>query len=185
MSQHTLAVLVENSPGVLARVASLFARRGYNIDSLAVGPTENSEISRITIVLNLQGHALDQVMAQLYKLVNVIAISEMPAISTVHRELLMLKIAGSKQNSEVFDVVKKFGAAVVDESDGMLTIEATGESSHIQALLLALTPFGIKELVQSGLIALERGTAALSDRTLSAQGISTTHVIDVQGDYQN
>jgi len=185
MSKHTLAVLVENSPGVLARVASLFARRGYNIDSLAVGPTENSEISRMTIVLNLQGHALDQVMAQLYKLVNVIAISEMPSASTVHRELLLLKIAPGAKSAEVLDIAKKFRATIVDEADGVMTMEATGETTHIEALLLALTPFGIKELVQSGLVVLERGTAALSDRTLSAQGISTTHVIDVQGDYQN
>ena len=92
MTTHTLAVLVENSPGVLARVASLFSRRAYNIDSLAVGPTENPDISRMTIVLNLEGHVLDQVMAQVYKLVNVIAVSEMPTQSSVHRELLLVKV---------------------------------------------------------------------------------------------
>ena len=92
MSTHTLAVLVENSPGVLARVASLFSRRAYNIDSLAVGPTENPDISRMTIVLNLDGHVLDQVMAQLYKLVNVIAISEMTDNTTIKRELLLVKV---------------------------------------------------------------------------------------------
>lgn len=184
MSKHTLAVLVENSPGVLARVASLFSRRAYNIDSLAVGPTENPDLSRMTIVLNVEGHVLDQVMAQVYKLVNVIAVSEMPSASTVHRELLLVKVA-TKRIAEILEIVERFDAKLVDEEDQALTIECTAESAHIEALLKALTPFGIKELVQSGLVALERGTAALSDRTLSAQGISTLHEIGAQADYQN
>ena len=184
MSKHTLAVLVENSPGVLARVASLFSRRAYNIDSLAVGPTENPDLSRMTIVLNLEGHVLDQVLAQVYKLVNVIAVSEMPSASTVHRELLLVKVATNKI-AEILEIVERFDATLVDEDEQVLTIECTAESAHIEALLKALTPFGIKELVQSGLVALERGTAALSDRTLSAQGISTLHEIGTQADYQN
>lgn len=184
MSKHTLAVLVENSPGVLARVASLFSRRAYNIDSLAVGPTENPDLSRMTIVLNLEGHVLDQVMAQVYKLVNVIAVSEMPAASTVHREVLLVKVASTKLD-EVLAVVARYGGKVVDEDENVLTIECTGESAHIDGLLKALTPYEIKELVQSGLVALERGPAALSDRTLSAQGISTLHEIGTQSDYQN
>ena len=93
MALHTLSVLVENSPGVLARVASLFSRRGYNIDSLAVGPTENPTISRMTIVLNLEGHALDQVSAQLFKLVNVIGIAEMREESSLQKELLLVKVS--------------------------------------------------------------------------------------------
>jgi acetolactate synthase-1/3 small subunit len=186
MSKHTLAVLVENSPGVLARVASLFSRRAYNIDSLAVGPTENPDISRMTIVLNLEGHVLEQVMAQLYKLVNVIAISEMPTDTSIHREVLLVKVEPKESRDEVLAMVKRFEAKVVDEEDGILSIEATGESELITSLLEALTPFGIKELVQSGLVALERGSAALSDRTLSAQGISTLHEIgNTQADYQN
>ena len=184
MTTHTLAVLVENSPGVLARVASLFSRRAYNIDSLAVGPTENPDISRMTIVLNLEGHVLDQVMAQVYKLVNVIAVSEMPTQSSVHRELLLVKV-GTTKLDEILAIVSRFGATVVDEDADTITIEATGETAHIAGLLKALTPLGIKELVQSGLVALERGTAALSDRTLSAQGISTLHPIYSQADYQN
>ena len=184
MSKHTLAVLVENSPGVLARVASLFSRRAYNIDSLAVGPTENPDLSRMTIVLNVEGHVLDQVMAQVYKLVNVIAVSEMPSASTVHRELLLVKVATNKI-AEILEIVERFDAKLVDEEEQALTIECTAESAHIEALLKALTPFGIKELVQSGLVALERGTAALSDRTFSAQGISTPHEIGTQADYQN
>jgi len=184
MSKHTLAVLVENSPGVLARVASLFSRRAYNIDSLAVGPTENPDLSRMTIVLNLEGHVLDQVMAQVYKLVNVIAVSEMPTDSTVHRELLLVKVAAEKMD-DILAIVARYQAKVVDEDEETLTIECTAEGVHIEALLDALTPYGIKELVQSGLVALERGAAALSDRTLSAQGISTLHEISTQADYQN
>lgn len=184
MSKHTLAVLVENSPGVLARVASLFSRRAYNIDSLAVGPTENPDISRMTIVINAEGHVLDQVMAQVYKLVNVIAVSEMPVASTVHRELLLVKVSSAKM-SEILAVVERFDGKVVDEDAETITVESTGESAHIEGLLAALTPFGIKELVQSGLVSLERGGALLSDRTLSAQGISTLHEINTQADYQN
>ncbi|MFA5918781.1 MAG: acetolactate synthase small subunit [Candidatus Nanopelagicaceae bacterium] len=184
MSKHTLAVLVENSPGVLARVASLFSRRAYNIDSLAVGPTENPDISRMTIVLNLEGHVLDQVMAQVYKLVNVIAVSEMPVEVSVQRELLLVKVETIKKQ-DVLAVVAQFGAKVVDEDPEAITIEATAASAHIEGLLKALTPLGIRELVQSGMVALERGTAALSDRTLSAQGISTLHEIGTQADYQN
>jgi acetolactate synthase-1/3 small subunit len=184
MSKHTIAVLVENSPGVLARVASLFSRRAYNIDSLAVGPTENPDFSRMTIVLNLEGHVLDQVLAQVYKLVNVIAVSEMPTDSTVHRELLLVKVAATRMQ-EVLAIVSRFNAKVVDQDAETITIEATGEPNHIAELLTLLTPLGIKELVQSGLVALERGNAALSDRTLSAQGISTLHPIYSQADYQN
>jgi len=105
MAQHTLSVLVENSPGVLARVASLFSRRGYNIDSLAVGPTESPEISRITIVLNLEGHALDQVSAQLFKLVNVIGIQEMEDKNSHQRELLMVKVSSAGDNRSKIEAV--------------------------------------------------------------------------------
>ena len=121
MSKHTIAVLVENSPGVLARVASLFSRRAYNIDSLAVGPTENPDLSRMTIVINVEVHVLDQVMAQVYKLVNVIAVSEMPPDSTVHRELLLVKVAASKMD-ETLAIVARYGAKVVDEDEEALTI---------------------------------------------------------------
>ena len=105
MAQHTLSVLVENSPGVLARVASLFSRRGYNIDSLAVGPTENPAISRMTIVLNLEGHALDQVSAQLFKLVNVIGIQEMTPEISRQRELLMVKVTNSSESRSKIDAL--------------------------------------------------------------------------------
>jgi len=145
MAQHTLSVLVENSPGVLARVASLFSRRGYNIDSLAVGPTESPEISRITIVLNLEGHALDQVSAQLFKLVNVIGIQEMEDKNSHQRELLMVKVSSAGDNrSKIEAVLGKYRAAIVSQASSSLTIEAIGSSAEIAALLGELTSFGIK-----------------------------------------
>ena len=159
MSQtHTLSVLVENSPGVLARVASLFSRRGYNIDSLAVGPTENPDISRMTIVIDVAGHALEQVIAQLDKLINVISITQLDPVTSVQRELLLVKVSTTPENrSQVLETVQLFRAKVVDVAQDAVTIEATGNAEKIQALLRALEPYGIKELVQSGLVAMERG----------------------------
>jgi acetolactate synthase-1/3 small subunit len=159
MSQnHTLSVLVENSPGVLARVASLFSRRGYNINSLAVGPTENPEISCMTIVIDVEGHALEQVIAQLDKLINVISITELDPVTSVQRELLLVKVATTAENrSQVLETVQLFRAKVVDVAQDAVTIEATGNAEKIQALLRVLEPYGIKELVQSGLVAMERG----------------------------
>ncbi len=159
MSQnHTLSVLVENSPGVLARIASLFSRRGYNIDSLAVGPTENPDISRMTIVIDVEGHALEQVIAQLDKLINVISITQLDPVTSVQRELLLVKVATTPENrSQVLETVQLFRAKVVDVAQDAVTIEATGNAEKIQALLRVLEPYGIKELVQSGLVAMERG----------------------------
>ena len=159
MSQtHTLSVLVENSPGVLARIASLFSRRGYNIDSLAVGPTENPDISRMTIVIDVEGHALEQVIAQLDKLINVISITELDPMTSVQRELLLVKVSTTPENrSQVLETVQLFRAKVVDVAQDAVTIEATGNAEKIQALLRVLEPYGIKELVQSGLVAMERG----------------------------
>jgi len=159
MSQtHTLSVLVENSPGVLARVASLFSRRGYNIDSLAVGPTENPDISRMTIVIDVAGHALEQVIAQLDKLINVISITQLDPVTSVQRELLLVKVSTTPDNrSQVLETVQLFRAKVVDVAQDAVTIEATGNAEKIQALLRVLEPYGIKELVQSGLVAMERG----------------------------
>jgi len=159
MSQtHTLSVLVENSPGVLARVASLFSRRGYNIDSLAVGPTENPDISRMTIVIDVVGHALEQVIAQLDKLINVISITQLDPVTSVQRELLLVKVSTTPENrSQVLETVQLFRAKVVDVAQDAVTIEATGNAEKIQALLRVLEPYGIKELVQSGLVAMERG----------------------------
>ena len=158
MSTHTLSVLVENSPGVLARIASLFARRGYNIDSLAVGPTEDPNVSRMTIVVNVEGHALSQVIQQTDKLINVLSIIELDPIASVQRELLLVKVSTSAETrSQVLETVQLFRAKVVDVAQDAVTIEATGNSEKIQALLRVLEPYGIKELVQSGLVAMERG----------------------------
>jgi acetolactate synthase-1/3 small subunit len=183
MALHTLAVLVENSPGVLARVASLFSRRGYNIDSLAVGPTENSKVSRMTIVLNLEGHALDQVSAQLFKLVNVIGISEMKTSNSLQRELLLVKVPA---NPITKAVAAKFGAIIADENDDSLSLEVVGDKARIEELLTALKPHGIRELVQSGLVALERGASTLADRTLTTMGTANESSPDNKtADYQN
>lgn len=155
---HTLSVLVENSPGVLARIASLFSRRGYNIDSLAVGPTEDANISRMTIVINVEGHALEQVIQQLDKLINVISITELDPITSVQRELILVKVSTTPATrSQVLETVQLFRAKVVDVAADALTIEATGNAEKIQALLRVLEPYGIKELVQSGLVAMSRG----------------------------
>jgi acetolactate synthase I/III small subunit len=184
MSKHTLSVLVENSPGVLARVSGLFSRRGYNIDSLAVGPTENPLISRMTIVINVEGHPLEQVIRQLDKLVNVIHIAEVIDNKSVQAELLMVKISATPKNRfDVEAVVETYEAKIVDEDATSITIEATGDTAKIADLLSALERFGIRELVQSGLIALERGSVTLSERTLSSSGIPVAD--GVQADYQN
>jgi len=157
-STHTLSVLVENSPGVLARVASLFSRRAYNIDSLAVGPTEDPLYSRMTIVVNVEEHGLAQVVQQLDKLINVISITELDPVSSVQRELLLVKVStDANTRSQVLETVQLFRAKVVDVAQDAVTIEATGNSEKIQALLRVLEPYGIKELIQSGLVAMARG----------------------------
>lgn len=184
MTTHTLAVLVENSPGVLARVAGLFSRRAYNIDSLAVGPTEDPNISRMTIVIDVQSHALEQVIRQLDKLINVIHIAEVIPGESIQSELLLVKISATAKNRfDVDAVIETYEAKIVDEDATSLTIEATGEPSKIADLLKALERFGIRELVQSGLVALKRGSTALSDPTLSLQGIPAAE--GGQADYQN
>ena len=166
VQSHTLSVLVENSPGVLARVASLFSRRAYNIDSLAVGPTEDPNYSRMTIVINVEAHGLAQVIQQLDKLINVISITELDPVASVQRELLLVKVStDSATRSQVLETVQLFRAKVVDVAQDAVTIEATGNSEKIQALLRVLEPYGIKELVQSGLVAMSRGLKPGSKET--------------------
>jgi acetolactate synthase-1/3 small subunit len=184
MSKHTLAVLVENSPGVLARVAGLFSRRAYNIDSLAVGPTENPAISRMTIVINVESHSLEQVIRQLDKLVNVIHIAELKPVESVQAELILVKISATDKNRfDVDAVLETYDAVIVDESSQTLTIEATGDAAKVSDLLNALERFGIRELAQSGLVGIERGSSSLAERTLSVQSIPTAE--SGQADYQN
>ncbi|MFC5121820.1 acetolactate synthase small subunit [Amycolatopsis halotolerans] len=163
MTVHTLSVLVENKPGVLARVSGLFLRRGFNIESLAVGPTENPEVSRMTIVVAVEELPLEQVTKQLNKLVNVIKIVELEAGSAVQRELLLVKVrADATVRSQVLETVQLFRAKVVDVSPEALTVEATGTSDKIGALLRMLEPYGIRELVQSGMVAVGRGARSIT-----------------------
>ena len=167
MSRHTLSVLVENKPGVLTRVSALFARRAFNIHSLAVGPTEHPEISRITVVVDVEFDALEQVTKQLNKLVNVIKIVELLPDSSVQRELLLVKVkADDDSRTAVLQVVELFRAHVVDVSSEAVTIEATGGEGKIEALLTALAPYGIREIVQSGAVAVARGPRSMTDRAL-------------------
>jgi acetolactate synthase-1/3 small subunit len=167
MSRHTLSVLVEDQPGVLARISALFSRRGFNIDSLAVGPTELSGISRMTIVVNVEELPLEQVTKQLNKLVNVLKIVELDQDSAVQRQLLLVKVkADIETRSHVLETVELFRARVVDVATDSVTIEATGSRDKLEALLRVLEPFGVKELVQSGVVAVGRGSRSISDRAL-------------------
>jgi acetolactate synthase-1/3 small subunit len=170
MSKHTLSVLVENKPGVLARITALFSRRGFNIDSLAVGVTEHPDISRITIVVNvIEELPLEQVTKQLNKLVNVLKIVELEPSSAVQRELVLVKVrADNETRSQIVEIVQLFRAKTVDVSPEAVTIEATGGSDKLEAMLKMLEPFGIKELVQSGTIAIGRGSRSITDRSLRA-----------------
>ncbi len=167
MSRHTLSVLVENKPGVLARIASLFARRGFNIHSLAVGETEIPEISRMTVVVDVEDQPLEQVTKQLNKLIEVLKVVELDADASVQRQIVLVKVrADSVTRGQVLEMVQMFRAKVVDVSTDALTIEATGSMDKLRALLDVLAPFGVKELVQSGLVAVGRGGRSITDRAL-------------------
>jgi acetolactate synthase-1/3 small subunit len=167
MSRHTLSVLVEDQPGVLARISALFSRRGFNIESLAVGPTELEGVSRMTIAVSVEGLPLEQVTKQLNKLVNVIKIVELDPEASVQRELLLVKVkADQDSRSHVLETVQLFRAKVVDVAVDTLTVEATGSRDKLEALLRMLEPFGIKELVQSGMVAVGRGPRSITDRAL-------------------
>ncbi|GIH92473.1 MULTISPECIES: acetolactate synthase small subunit [Planobispora] len=169
MSRHTLSVLVENKPGVLARVAALFSRRGFNIDSLAVGPTEHEDISRMTIVVNVEELPLEQVTKQLNKLVNVLKIVELDPAQSVQRELTLIKVRADADNrSSVLELVNLFRARCVDVASDAVTIEVTGTPDKLEAFIKVLEPFGIKELVQSGMVAIGRGARSITDRSLRA-----------------
>ena len=167
MTTHTLSVLVENKPGVLARIAGLFSRRGFNIESLAVGPTEHAEISRMTIVVNVEDSPLEQVTKQLNKLVEVIKIVELDGPLSVNRELMLVKVrADAATRGQVLDAVQLFRAKVVDVAPDAVTIEVTGNAAKLKDFLAVLEPFGIRELVQSGMVAIGRGSRSITERTL-------------------
>lgn len=167
MSKHTLAVLVENKPGVLARIAGLIARRGFNIDSLAVGPTEHPEISRMTVVVDVEALPLEQVTKQLNKLIEVIKVVELDPASSVQRQVMLIKVkADAATRPHIIQTVELFRAAVIDVGTDTVTIQATGNAGKLKALLEVLEPFGVKELVQSGHIGIGRGTRSMTDRAL-------------------
>ena len=167
MNKHTLSVLVENKPGVLARIAGLFSRRGFNIDSLAVGPTEHPEVSRMTVVVDVEDLPLEQVTKQLNKLVEVLKVVELDHNASVQREILLVKVrADMATRSHILETAALFRAKVVDVATDAVTIEATGSSDKLDALLRILEPFGIRELVQSGRVAISRGSRSITDRTL-------------------
>ena len=156
--KHIISVMVENKSGVLAKVAGLFSRRGFNIESLAVGPTDDGAISRITIVVNAENHSIEQITKQLYKLINVIKIQELNPLNIVERELVLIKVsADSKARPEILEIVSIFRANIVDVGKKSLMIEITGSSRKVKALEDLLKPFGILELVRTGKIACMRG----------------------------
>jgi acetolactate synthase-1/3 small subunit len=162
---HVLSLLVEDKPGLLTRVAGLFARRGFNIESLAVGKSEIEGLSRITVVVDVEELPLEQVTKQLNKLINVIKIVELEPSQSVTREHLLIKVrVDNTTRSQVLEAVNLFRARVVDVATDALVIESTGDSGKISALLKVLEPYGIKEIAQSGLLAIGRGSKSITER---------------------
>ncbi|MEY2675477.1 MAG: hypothetical protein RL645_1064 [Actinomycetota bacterium] len=167
MSKHVLSLLVEDKPGLLTRVAGLFARRGYNIESLAVGVSEIEGLSRITVVVSVDGAPLEQVTKQLNKLINVIKIVELEPEAAVQRDHMLIKVkTDPATRSQVLEAVTLFRARVIDVSSDALIIEVTGDSSKCAAFIKVLEPFGIKEMVQSGVLAMGRGSKSITDKVL-------------------
>jgi acetolactate synthase I/III small subunit len=168
-SLHTISVLVEDKPGVLTRVAGLFAARGFNIDSLAVGPTHEPGLSRMTIVVNVEKKPLEQVTKQLNKLINVIKILELEPGGAVERELMLLKVrAEGESRARIMEIADVFRVRVLDVTHETLTIEATGAPEKLEALTALLEDFGVVELVRTGRVALARGNRGIRDRVLRA-----------------
>ncbi len=165
MSLHTISILVEDKPGVLTRVAGLFAARGFNIDSLAVGPTEEAGLSRMTIVVNVETKPLEQVTKQLNKLINVIKVLEHDPGSAVERELMLVKVrTRGEDRQRVMEIASVFRVNVVDVTHATLTLEATGKPEKLEALLELLRDFGVVELARTGRIALARGDRGIRER---------------------
>ena len=164
-NRHTLAVLVENKPGVLTRVAALFARRACNIKSLTVGETEHPEISRMTIIVDADSAPIEQVVKQLNKLINVLKVVELEPEDSVERRLLLMKVqADETRRTSVLQIVDLFRAHVVDVQPESVVIESIGSLPKLEALLRALEPYGVTELVQSGAVAIGRGSRSITDQ---------------------
>ncbi len=162
---HTLTVLVENKPGVLTRVSGLFARRAFNIKSLTVGETERPDISRMTIIVDAQDSPLEQVTKQLNKLVNVLKVVELPPDESVERRMLLLKVrADDETRTAVLQIVDLFRAHVIHVAPNTVIIESVGTRGKLEALLESLEPYGVREIVQSGAVALSRSPRSLTDQ---------------------
>ncbi|MCY7325955.1 MAG: acetolactate synthase small subunit [Microbacteriaceae bacterium] len=162
---HVLSLLVEDKPGLLTRVAGLFARRGFNIESLAVGKSEIPGLSRITVVVDVEDLPLEQVTKQLNKLINVLKIVELDPSQTVEREHMLIKVrVDNSTRSQILEAATLFRARIVDVATDALVIEVTGDTPKVQALLRVLEPYGIKEIAQSGLLAIGRGPKSITER---------------------
>jgi acetolactate synthase-1/3 small subunit len=167
MSKHVLSLIVEDKPGILTRVAALFARRGFNIESLAVGTTEVEGLSRITVVVGVEKAPLEQVTKQLNKLINVIKVVELEADQAVQRDHMLIKVkTDSSTRSQVLEAVTLFRARVIDVVSDAVIIEVTGDTAKCAAFIKVLEPYGIKELVQSGVLAMGRGSKSISEKIL-------------------
>ena len=167
MSRHVLSLLVEDKPGLLTRVAGMFARRGFNIESLAVGSSEIEGLSRITVVVGVEGAPLEQVTKQLNKLINVIKVVELEVDQAVQRDHMLIKVkTDSSTRGQVLEAVTLFRARVIDVVSDALIIEVTGDQAKCNAFIKVLEPFGIKELVQSGVLAMGRGSKSITDKVL-------------------
>jgi acetolactate synthase-1/3 small subunit len=167
MSRHVLSLLVEDKPGILTRVAALFARRGFNIESLAVGTTEIPGLSRITVVVGVEGAPLEQVTKQLNKLINVIKVVELEADQAVQRDHMLIKVrTDASTRSAVLEAVTLVRARVIDVVSDALIIEVTGDTAKCAAFIKVLEPFGIKELVQSGVLAMGRGSKSITEKVM-------------------
>ena len=177
LSTHTLSVLVENKPGVLARVSGLVSRRGYNIESLAVGPTEYPTMSRITLAVTVDDQVLEQITKQLNKLIEVLKIVELEE-NAVRRELILVKVRSTAETrGQLIEIIGLFGGKVVDVTAEILTIEAVGKPEKLAAMLSLLEPYGVRELVQSGLVALGRGNRSMTDRAGRAERTKAVHAV--------
>lgn len=165
MNRHVLSVLVENQSGVLSRVSGLFSRRGYNIDSLSVGETEDPKVSRMTIVVRGDDYILEQIKKQLNKLIDVIKIVELDAHQSVFRELALIKVkTGMANRASIIEIVDIFRAKIVDVANETLTVEMTGDEGKIEAFINLMEPYGIAEIVRTGLTALERGNKEIKNQ---------------------
>ena len=163
MKKHVLSALVENQAGVLSRISGLFSRRGYNIHSLSVGETENPSISRMTIVVEESAQTLEQIKKQLNKLIDVIKIIELKDSTAVYRELALVKVRTDKDNrAEIIEIADIFRARIIDVDSESLMVEATGHQDKLTALINMLEPYGLKEVIRTGITALERGNKQLN-----------------------